>query len=131
ALLEPYAFLTHPIGQPVMLVEANPSREGKVGTHAKKHASPAGIVDVDIVLNDPTLGELKMPAVRRLVADGDHDACRLARFENDDDCVRFGTLEVGINELVTTAFRSIQHGDFCVFRPAFQPLLEVVGDAMQ
>jgi len=55
ALLEPDAFLTHPIGQPVMLVEADPGGERKVGTHANKHASPAGIVDVNVVLNNPTL----------------------------------------------------------------------------
>jgi hypothetical protein len=55
ALLEPDALLTHPVGQPVMLVDADPGREGEVETHANKHASPAGIVDIDVVLNDPTL----------------------------------------------------------------------------
>ena len=57
ALLEPDALLTHPVGQPVMLVEADSGREGKVGTRANKHASPAGIVDVDVVMNNPTLRE--------------------------------------------------------------------------
>src|SRR5262245_12923936 len=54
-LLEPNALLTHTVGEPVMLVEADPSRERKVGTHANKHAPPAGIVDVDVVLRNPTL----------------------------------------------------------------------------
>src|SRR5215470_7456972 len=72
-----------------------------------------------------------MPAVRCLVADGNHDARWLAGFEYDDDCVRLRTLEVGVNELVTTALRGIHHRDFCVFRPAFQPLLEMVSDTLE
>src|SRR5215475_7338827 len=72
-----------------------------------------------------------MPAVCRLVADGNHDACWLARLEDDDDCVRLRTLEVGVNELVTTPLRGIDHRNLCVFSPAFQPLLEVVSDAVQ
>ncbi len=72
-----------------------------------------------------------MPAVGRLVADGNHDAGWLTRFENDDDRVRLGTLEIGLDKLVTTAFRCIQDRDFCVVRPTLQPLLEVVGDAVQ
>ena len=55
ALLEPDALLTHPIGQPVMLIDADPSRERKIGAHANKHASLAGVVDVDVVLHNPTL----------------------------------------------------------------------------
>jgi hypothetical protein len=72
-----------------------------------------------------------MPAVCRLVADGNHDACWLTRLEDDDDCVGLSPLEVGVNEFVTTAFRGIQHRYFCVFRPTLQPLLEVIGDAVQ
>src|SRR5215468_1461249 len=70
-----------------------------------------------------------MPAVRCLVADGNHDARWLAGFEYDDDCVRLRTFEVGVNELVTTALRGIHHRDLYVFRPAFQPLLEMVSDS--
>src|SRR5262245_14623466 len=61
-----------------------------------------------------------MPAVRCLVADGNHDARWLAGFEYDDDCVRLRTFEVGVNELVTTALRGIHHRDLYVFRPGFQ-----------
>jgi hypothetical protein len=71
-----------------------------------------------------------MPTVCRLVADGNHDACWFT-FEHDDDGVWLGTLEVGVNELVTTALRGIHHRDLCVFRPTNHPLLEVAGDAVQ
>src|SRR5262249_26241597 len=125
------ALLTHAVGKPVMLIDADPSREWKIGAHANKHAPPAGVVDIDIVLNNPSLCELEVPAVCRLIADGNHNACRLARFENDDDRVRFRTFEVGIDEVVTTPFRGIHHRDLCVLRATFQPLLEVIGDAVE
>ena len=82
-------------------------------------------------MNDPPLRELKVPSVCRLIADGNHDARWLTRFENDNDCVWLRAFEVSINEFVTTALRGIHHRDLCVFRPAFQPLLEVVGDAVE
>jgi hypothetical protein len=52
------AFLAHPVGEPMMLVEADPRRERQVGTHAHEHATPLRIIDVEVVLNDPALGEL-------------------------------------------------------------------------
>src|SRR5271166_5725260 len=85
ALLKVDAFLAHAVCQPMMLVEADPRRERQVGTHAHEHAAPSLVVEIEIVLNDPTLGELQMPAVGRPVADGDHDARRLARLQDGDE----------------------------------------------
>jgi len=73
------ALLAHPIGEPMMLVEADPRRERQVGAHAHEHAAPAGVVDIEVVLKDPALGELQMPALGGPVADGGHDARGLAR----------------------------------------------------
>ena len=55
ALLEADTIFVHSVGQPVMLIEADPGREGMVGTHANKYASPAGVVDIDVVFNNPSL----------------------------------------------------------------------------
>src|SRR5271165_6245952 len=93
----------------MMLVEADPSRERKVGAHAHEHAAPSGVVDIEIVLNDPALGELQMPAVGGLVADGGHDASRLTRLQHDDHCVGLGAFEIGLDELVATALRSLKN----------------------
>ncbi len=55
ALLEVDLFLTHPNDEPMMLVEAHPRGEGEVRTRADEHTAPAGIVEVEVVLDDPSL----------------------------------------------------------------------------
>src|SRR5262245_15479518 len=73
-----------------------------------------------------------MPAVRRLVANGGHDARRLTCFEDDDHLVRLRALEVRVDELVTPAPPGcVHHGNVPSFGPAFDPLLELFGDAAQ
>src|SRR2546426_8407655 len=75
ALLERDSFLAQAVGQPVVLIEANSGGERKIGTHAHEHTSPAAVVDIEVVLEDPTPGDLQMPAVVRRFANSDHDAC--------------------------------------------------------
>jgi hypothetical protein len=70
-------FLTQPDGEPVMLVETDPRREGEVRAHANEHASPAGIVEVEVILDDPALGHLQMPMIILLVTVGNEDPSRL------------------------------------------------------
>src|ERR1700732_577483 len=82
-LLEADAFLAHAVGQPVVLVEADAGGEWKIGADAYEHSSPVPVVDIEVVLNDPALRDLKVPSIRDLVADSNHDACGLARFEDD------------------------------------------------
>jgi hypothetical protein len=69
-LLESDALLAHAVGQPMVLVEADTGGEWKVRTDAHEHSSPVPVIDVKVVLNDPALRELEVPAVRDLVADG-------------------------------------------------------------
>src|SRR6516162_4895358 len=101
----------------MVLVEADPRRERKIRAHAYEHVAPSFVVDVEIVLNDPALGELQMPAIAGLVADGDHDACWLARLQHDHDRVGFGALEIGLDERVATPFRRIQYRNVSLRRP--------------
>src|ERR1700731_2230743 len=102
ALLEADAFLAHAVGQPMVLVEADAGGKWKVGADAYEHSSPVPVIDVKIVLNDPTMRELEVPSVRDLVADGSHDARRFSRFEDDHDGVGLGPFEIWVDELVTT-----------------------------
>jgi hypothetical protein len=70
-----------------------------------------------------------MPAANCLVTDGDHDACRLARFQDNDDSIGLGTFEVWVDELITTPFRCL---DDRMFRsPGFYPLFKLLGDCTQ
>ena len=54
-----------------MLVETDARREGKIRTHPHKHPAPVGIVDIEVVVDHPALGEGQVPAVLGLLADRD------------------------------------------------------------
>jgi hypothetical protein len=57
-----------------MLVETEARRKGKVGRDANKHPAPVTIVEVEVVLHDPALGELQVPAIVLFVSNGGEDA---------------------------------------------------------
>src|SRR6266446_5422039 len=90
-----------------MLIKTDPSRERKVGAHAHEHPAPILIGDIEVVLHDPAVGDLKMPAVELLVADCGHDPRGLSGFENDDYLIRSCAPEVGIDKFVATAARRL------------------------
>ena len=125
------AFRAQAIGQPMMLVEAEACGERQVRAHAHEHAAPSPVVDVEIVLHDPALGELQMPAIAGLVADGDQDAGRFARLQHDDDLVWLGAPEVRFDEFVAATLRRLHNWNVVLRRPRLQPLLKAIGDAMQ
>ena len=82
-LVESDAVLAQTIGQPVVLIETDAGGEWKLGAYAHEHSSPVPVIDVKVVLDNPALSDLKMPPVRDLIANGNHDARWLARFEDD------------------------------------------------
>ena len=53
-----------------MLVETDAGRKVEVGTEANEHSAPVPIVEVEVVLNHPALGQLQMPAMVLWLADG-------------------------------------------------------------
>src|SRR5262245_40820330 len=94
------------------------------------HPSPVPVVDVNVVLDDPPVGDLEMPAVCPLVANGGHDARRFARLDDHHHVVRLSPFEVRVNELITPAPPGCLHNrNIPLFGPTFQPLLELIGDA--
>src|SRR5215471_4841043 len=115
----------------MVLVEADPGGERKVGADAHKHASPVPVVNVKVVLNDPAICDLKMPPVRDVVADGSHDARRLARFEGDDDGVGLGSVKIRVNKIVATTFRRIYDWDVAFCSAFLHPGLKLVGNVAQ
>ena len=88
-----------------MLIEADSGGEGKMRADADEHSSPAPIVDTEVVLNDPAVGDLEIPAVGGLVADSNHDACRFARFEDDHNLVGLGPIKIGLDEFVNVPYK--------------------------
>ena len=63
-LLKIDAFAQHALGQPVVLVEADPRGKGEIRAHAHEHPTPTLVVNVKVVLHDPALRQLQMPAIR-------------------------------------------------------------------
>src|SRR5205814_2449333 len=84
----------------MMLIETDSRRERQVRAHAHKHSAPAPVVDIEVVLHDPAVGDLQVPAVRLPVANRCHDPRRLPGFEDDDDLIRLGIPEIGLDEVV-------------------------------
>ena len=82
-------------------------------------------------MNHPAVGDLKMPAVGFAVADRRHDARWFARFDDDHDLVRVCSSEIGLDEVVAAAFRSLRNRDVPFLRPPFQPALKLLGNVAQ
>src|SRR5215469_4888184 len=131
ALLERYAFLAQAVGQPVVLVEADAGREREIRTHAHEHAAPPAVVDVEVVLQDPALGDLQVPAAVLRFADSDHDARGLARPEDYYDLIRFGAPEVWCDELVAATSRGFNDRRMPLKRAVLDPTLELRGNPAQ
>jgi hypothetical protein len=55
---------------------------------------PAWVVDVKVILHDPALSQLAVPAV--FFSDGDHDPSRFRGSENDHHRIVLGMLKVGV-----------------------------------
>jgi len=130
-LLEIDFLFTHPNRQPVVLIEADTRRERKVRAQAHEHPSPAGIVEVEVVLDDPTLSHLEVPSIVFLVAIGDQDSPRLTRSENRYDLVRLGLLEIRIDEIVASSIRRLQYWHAPLLRPVCHPILVLLSDTTE
>lgn len=68
-LLKVDVLLLHAQGEPMMLVETNACRKREVGRETNEHSAPVAIVDVEVVLHDPALSQLQVPAIVLFVAD--------------------------------------------------------------
>ncbi len=114
-----------------MLVETEARGERKVPTDADKHPAPGGVIDIEVVLIDPPLGELQMPPVVRLLADGDQPPRRFPRFEDGDDLVGFGVSEIGLDERVARVTRRVEEGGVPRHGSVFHPVVVLPGNVAQ
>lgn len=125
------AFLAHPVGEPVMLIKADSRGEGKVWAHAHEHTSPARIVDIDAVLVDPALSDLKMPAIVLLVPIRNQDPGWFPRSQDRHHLIGLGSLEVRVKKIVPSALRSLQDRHAPSLRAVRDPASEPIGYARQ
>ena len=131
ALLEVDLLLAHPVGQPVMLIQADTGSEGKVGAHSYEHPPPAGVVEIEIVLDDPTLRHLQMPLVVLLVAVGDQNPPRLTGPDNRHDLIRLGVDEIRVEEFVPAAFGRFYDRRAPLLGSVGHPMLVLLGDVAE
>src|ERR687892_269182 len=66
-LLEVDAVGAEPIGQPVVLVEVYPRREGEVRADPHEHPAPGAVVDVEVVLDDQRCANWRCQRLSRLL----------------------------------------------------------------
>ena len=113
-----------------MLVQADASREGKVGADADEHASELPVVQIEVILVDPAGFELKM-AASFLLADADENSGGLSSFENRDDLVGPGASEIALHELVSPVAGIVQDRSVPGKRAVGDPVLVLVCDVAE
>src|SRR6516165_12599512 len=128
-LLKIDAFGAHALSQPVVLIETNARRKRQIGTDAHEHPTPVLVVNVKVILDDPTLRQLEVPAV--FFSDSDHDPSRFPGFENDHHRIVFSVLEVGSNKVITPSLRRIHNGHAPFLATVFEPVLELLSNITQ
>ena len=84
------------------------------------------VVDVKVILHDPALSQLEVPAV--FFSDGDHDPGRLPGFEDDHHLIVLGVLKVGSNKVITPFLGRIQNGYAPFLATVLDPVLKLLGD---
>src|SRR5271154_2891825 len=114
-----------------MLIETDSGGERQIRAHAHEHPAPAPVVDIEVVLHHPTIGDLQMPAVDLLVADRRHDPRRFPAFEDDDDLIRFSALEVGFDKFVAPALWRLDDRCVPLIGPLLHPSLKLFGSPAQ
>jgi hypothetical protein len=91
ALLTVDTLRPEPIGQPVMLVQTDPRREGKVRAEPDEHPAPVAIVDVEVVLHlSRSQTSFALPRQGRQTLwrqRGNRTDAPVQSRENDYDCV--------------------------------------------
>src|SRR5215470_9170804 len=86
----------------------DPCGEREIRTEAHEYRAPIAIVDIEVVLHDPALGQLQVPAVIFLVADGDQYSSWFACFENYDHLIGLCSVKMARHELIAATFGSFQ-----------------------
>src|SRR5260370_36712284 len=116
ALLKVDSLFPQAQGQPIVLVQAYPCREGKVGTQADKHPAPA-------------LLEFQVRAVVLLSANRHQDPGWLPGLENHGHAIRRTALQILVYEVLAPPFIGLFHnGSTPFFRSVLQTALELIRD---
>src|SRR5262245_48652460 len=119
------------MSQPVMLVQSQTSRKREIRANSDKQSAPLAVIHIEVVLLDPALFQLQMPAIFFLISDSGQNPCRFSRLENADDLIGLGPLEVAIDKLVAASCGSVQDRGSPFLRAILHPVVELRGDLPQ
>src|SRR5207249_7261292 len=112
-----------------MLIETDASGEGEIGADSYKQLSPAGVLDVKVVLLDPTPLQLEMPTV--VFPDGGQDGGGLACFDDGHDLIGLGTSEVAFHEVIAPAWGIFLNGYTPFLGAVLDPVVVLRSDVAQ
>jgi four helix bundle protein len=128
-LSKPNATLLHTQGQPIMLIETDPSGKGKVGAKPYEDLSPMGVLDIEVVLLYPTPLQLQMPTV--VFPDGGQDGGGLACFDDGYNLIGLGTSEVALHKVIAPAWGIFLNGYAPFLGAVLGPIVILRGDVAQ
>ena len=131
ALPDGDASLAQALSQPVMRIEVDAGREWKVRADPDEHPPPARVVDVEVVVVDPALLQLQVPAVVLCGADRRHDARRFAGFEDRHDLIGPSPGERPVHDLIAASGGGPLDRHLPVPGPIHDPVVILPGDVPQ
>src|SRR5438046_10344123 len=91
-----------------MLIETDTGGEREIGANPYEHSSPMGVLDIEVILIDPTPLHLEMPTI--VFPDGGHVGGGLTCFANGYNLIGLGTLEVALNKVLAPAWGIFLNG---------------------
>src|SRR5437773_4268503 len=112
-----------------MLIETDTGGEREIGANPYEHSSPMGVLDIEVILIDPTPLHLEMPTI--VFPDGGHVGGGLTCFDNGYNLIGLGTLEVALHKVIAPAWGIFLNGYTPFLRAVLDPIVILGGDVAQ
>src|SRR5438034_10435026 len=110
-----------------MLIETDTGGEREIGANPYEHSSPMGVLDIEVILIDPTPLHLEMPTI--VFPDGGHVGGGLTCFDNGYNLIGLGTLEVALHKEIGRASWFFLNG-FTPFLGAVLVVIVIIGGVL-
>src|SRR5881275_1844388 len=112
-----------------MLIETDTGGEREIGANPYEHSSPMGVLDIEVILIDPTPLHLEMPTI--VFPDGGHVGGGLTCFDNGYNLIGLGTLEVALHKVIAPAWGIFLNGYTPFLGAVLDPIVILGGDVAQ
>src|SRR2546429_873437 len=112
-----------------MLIETDTGGEREIGANPYEHSSPMGVLDIEVILIDPTPLHLEMPTI--VFPDGGHVGGGLTCFDNGYNLIGLGTLEVALHKVIAPAWGIFLNGYTPFLGAVLDPMVILGGDVAQ